>query len=135
MGENMNRKSHYALMAATAFASGVFGTALTAQGQISLTGSTYGQEFDSLPSAGSFTWTDNSTIPGWFVARATGAGVTTAGTGSSNSGGLYSYGSVDDPERSLGTVGSSNNNFAYGAWFTNNTGATIDTLTIGYTGE
>jgi hypothetical protein len=54
--------------------------------QVSLTtsGTPYTQSFDTLPGSGSATWTNNSTIPGWFHAR-TGTGTTlVANDGSSN---------------------------------------------------
>jgi len=54
--------------------------------QVSLTtsGTTYTQSFDTLPGSGSATWTNTSTIPGWFHAR-TGTGTTlVANDGSSN---------------------------------------------------
>ncbi|HET9765629.1 MAG TPA: hypothetical protein VFS60_02205, partial [Thermoanaerobaculia bacterium] len=60
--------------------------ALPAAAQVSLTtlGSPYTQNFDTLLTSGSTTWTNNSTIPGWFHAR-TGTGITiVANDGSSN---------------------------------------------------
>ena len=42
------------------------------------------QNFDTLPSSGSATWVNNTTIPGWYHAR-TGTGATiVADTGSTN---------------------------------------------------
>src|SRR5688572_24212284 len=81
-----------------------------ALGQVSLTtfGTTYSQPFDTLPASGSATWTNNSTIPGWFHAR-TGTGTTIVATdGSVNAGNLYSYGSGTATDRALGSLGSGN---------------------------
>jgi hypothetical protein len=116
---------------------------MDAFGQISLTGGAYSQNFDTLPIAGDFTFTNNTTIPGWYVARSNGpaAGVTRASDGSGGAGftgGLYSFGTTGNGERALGSVGSgTTGHFAYGAQFVNNTGAgnIIDSITITYTGE
>lgn len=108
--------------------------------QVSLTtlGTPYTQSFDSLPASGSATWTNNSTIPGWFHAR-TGTGTTiVANNGSSNAGNLYSYGTGTATDRALGSVGSGNaavGNLFWGVRLQNNTGATITALDVSYTGE
>ena len=108
--------------------------------QVSLTtlGVPYTQNFDTLPTSGSTTWTNNSNIPGWFHAR-TGTGTTiVANHGSSNAGNLYSYGTGTATDRALGSVGSGNaaiGNLFWGVRLQNNTGATITALDISYTGE
>ncbi|HKH48024.1 MAG TPA: ExeM/NucH family extracellular endonuclease [Thermoanaerobaculia bacterium] len=108
--------------------------------QVSLTtlGTPYTQSFDSLPATASATWTNNSTIPGWFHAR-TGTGTTiVANNGSSNAGNLYSYGTGTATDRALGSVGSGNvavGNLFWGLRLQNNTGATITQLDVSYTGE
>jgi predicted extracellular nuclease len=109
----------------------------------------YTQNFDTLPASGSATWTNNSTIPGWFHAR-TGTGTTiVANNGSSNAGNLYSYGCTDavapcnvtpnaTTDRALGSLGSGNagiGNLFWGVRLQNNTGSTITQLDISYTGE
>src|SRR5215216_7169314 len=64
----------------------------------------YTQSFDTLPMSGTATWTNNSTIPGWFHAR-TGTGTTiVANDGVSNAGNLYSYGTGIDTDRALGSI-------------------------------
>jgi uncharacterized repeat protein (TIGR01451 family) len=111
-----------------------------ARAQVSLTtlGTPYTQSFDTLPPSGSATWTNNSTIPGWFHAR-TGTGTTiVANDGSSNAGNLYSYGTGTATDRALGSVGSGNaaiGNLFWGVRLQNNTGATITSLAVSYTGE
>lgn len=108
--------------------------------QVSVTtiGTGYTQNFDTLPASGSATWTNNSTIPGWFHAR-TGTGTTiVANDGSSNAGNLYSYGTGTATDRALGSVGSGNaaiGNLFWGVRLQNNTGSTITSLNVSYTGE
>jgi hypothetical protein len=86
----------------------------------------------------SATWTNNSTIPGWYHAR-TGTGTTiVANDGSSNAGNLYSYGTGTATDRALGSVGSGNTavgNLFWGVRLQNNTGATITSLDVAYIGE
>lgn len=112
----------------------------TISAQISVTtlGTPITENFDTLPATGSATWTNNSTIPGWFHAR-TGTGTTiVANNGSSNAGNLYSYGTGTDAERALGSLGSGNaaiGNLFWGVRLQNNTGMTITSLEVTYTGE
>jgi len=114
--------------------------ALPARGQVSLTalGTASTQNFDTLPSTGSATWTNNSTILGWYHAR-TGTGTTiVANDGTNNAGNLYSYGTGTNTDRALGSVGSGNaaaGSFFYGVRLQNNTGSTIGSLDVSYTGE
>jgi hypothetical protein len=110
-----------------------------ASAQISITTSgTTTQTFDTLPASGSATFTDNSTIPGWYAQR-TGTGTTiVAGDGSNNAGNLYSYGTGTAIERALGSVGSGNaaqGSFAWGVQFQNNSGNILDFGILSYTGE
>lgn len=101
---------------------------------IALTGTPYTQDFDSLASSGSA----ETTLPaGWaFLETGSNANATyAAGTGSSNSGNTYSFGAAGSGERAFGMLLSGSLTPSIGASFTNDTGATITTLTIGYTGE
>jgi predicted extracellular nuclease len=106
-------------------------------GALSLS-SAYRQNFNSLIRSGSTTWTNGSTLSGFFSAR-TGTGTSiVANDGLSNSGNLYSYGTTSSTDRALGSVGSDNNaagSFLWGARFFNDTGSTISTLYINYAGE
>jgi uncharacterized protein len=108
--------------------------------QVSLTtlGTPSTQNFDTLPASGSATWTNNSTLPGWFHAR-TGTGTTiVANDGSSNAGNLYSYGTGTATDRALGSLGTGNaaiGNLFWGVRLQNNTGARITSLDVSYTGE
>ncbi len=95
--------------------------------------SSHSQNFDSLLNSGTNnTWTDDSTIDGWYSNRPT----YNAGTGSNNTGALYSFGSASAIDRALGSVASgSTGTIFYGARFLNNTASTISTLNINYVGE
>ncbi|GAB3898341.1 hypothetical protein GCM10028803_17630 [Larkinella knui] len=108
---------------------------LSATAQVSLTSSslTYTQDFNSLATAGtSNVWANNSTIPGWLSSRA----VLIAGTGSSTTGGLYSFGSSGATDRAIGSVASgSTTTIYYGLVLVNNTGSAVTSLQITYTGE
>ena len=101
----------------------------------------YTQGFDSLPSTGTtFTWTDNSTILGWYAANSGSVSFNPAGVsnGSTTTGKLYSFGSSGSSDRALGSIGSSSSNaggFYYGVAITNDTGVTINAVTVSYTGE
>jgi hypothetical protein len=92
----------------------------------------YSQSFDSLAAAGSGNpWTDDGTIAGWYSTRSS----YNAGTGSSTTGSLYSFGSSGSSERALGSVASGGAAIHYGARFVNDTPATIDSISVAYTGE
>ena len=107
-----------------------------AAGTVSLTtlGSAYTEDFNTLASSG----TANTTIPnGWeFSESGTNANTTyRAGTGSDNTGDTYSFGATSNTERAFGGLRSGSLVPLIGAQFTNNTGATITSLDIVYTGE
>ena len=111
-----------------------------AEAQISLTtlGGPATQNFDALPVSGSVIWANSSTVAGWYHAR-TGTGTTiVANNGSSNAGNLYSYGTGTATDRALGSLGSGNaavGNLFWGIRLQNNTGATITSFDVSYTGE
>ncbi|MDF5707991.1 MAG: Calx-beta domain-containing protein [Nostoc sp. S4] len=95
---------------------------------------TYSQNFNSLVSFGtSIPWVDDSTISGWYATRTT----YNAGSGTNNTGGLYSFGtSTTALDRALGSIASaSTGTIHYGLRLQNNTGSTITQLLVGYTGE
>src|SRR5687767_12903013 len=84
--------------------------ALSAQATLTSSAATYTQSFDSLANAGTAnTWTDNSTLAGWYAYRArventvaappiaalyTTATSYRADTGAGNTGAHYSFGSA-----------------------------------------
>jgi hypothetical protein len=94
------------------------------------------QNFNTLPSTNGAS--DNATfvsaLPGWaFVNSNT---VRQVGTGSSNTGAIYSFGAASDPERALGGVASGGTNSqAWGVCITNATTAPYEQITVEYMGE
>jgi len=124
---------------ATGVASAVVGsTSFWDAGSVSLTvlGAAYTQNFNTLATSG----TTNTSLPtGWDLFE-TGTstrnnGAYAASTGSDNAGDVYSFGAANDPERAYGTLLSGTLTPTIGAQFTNNTGGTITSLAISYTGE
>ena len=100
---------------------------------VSLTGPTYTQDFNTLALSG----TSGIVPAGWlFSESGTNANtIYTAGTGSGNAGDTYSFGAASNTERAFGGLQSGSLNPTIGAAFTNNTGGTITSLAINYTGE
>lgn len=100
---------------------------------------TYGTTFDNLSST---SWTNNSTMPGWSLLRgdtfATAAAVTSLviGTGSSNTGAVYSFGAAAAADRALGSLGS---NTTGAHWYllglSNGSAGAFDSFTLRYDGE
>ena len=111
----------------------VASTALAAPISLTTLGLGYTQDFDTLASTG----TSSSLPTGWeFSESGTNANATySAGTGSSNTGETYSFGATASTERAFGGLLSGNLIPTIGAAFSNNTGATIASLAIAYTGE
>ncbi len=111
-------------------------TVSTSNGQISINNSSfnYTQDFNTLASTGSI----NTTVPtGWnFVETGTNANATyNTGTGSSTTGDTYSLGTAADIDRALGTLRTGTLISTIGVQFQNNTGSTINSITLTYTGE
>ncbi len=107
-------------------------SALTNNGAITSFGTPLTETFNTLAASGTnVAWTDNSTIAGWYASRT----AYNAGTGSSNTGALYSLGTAAG-DRALGSVASgSTNEIYFGVRFVNSTGGTITSLDISYVGE
>ena len=107
-----------------------------AAGTISLTAldTAYSQDFDTLANAGSA----NTAVPtGWdfFESGANANGAYRAGDGSLTTGDTYSFGATGSTERAFGGLFSNALLPTIGAQFTNNTGGTITSLAVTYTGE
>jgi hypothetical protein len=107
---------------------------------VSLTtsGAAYTQDFDTLSNVAGST-TNVLTITGWFMTE-TGGGARdneqyAVDTGSSNTGDTYSYGAAGSTERALGGLLSGTLIPLFGGCFTNDSGATISSLGVAYTGE
>lgn len=132
------RRLSATVMAALACAAALATAPAVAQVSLNALDVASSQSFDTLPSSGSATWVNNSTIPGWYYAR-TGTGTTiVADSGSGTGGNLYSYGSPAASDRALGSVGSGGTaagNFFWGVRLQNNTGGTITSLDVSYHGE
>lgn len=99
----------------------------------------YAQDFNSLPVSESSTWANGTFyIPGWTVHRTSTTTSLLVGTGSSNLGGLYSFGTSGSADRALGAISSgsaSGGQFAWGLLIENNTGLAITALNVSFTGE
>jgi len=101
-------------------------------------GSASTQDFNTLSSTAGST-TNNLTITGWYLTESGGGARDNeqyaVDTGGSNTGDTYSYGAAANTERALGALRSGTLISLYGACFTNNTGSTVTSLEIAYTGE
>jgi hypothetical protein len=124
---------------ATGQSSGLYAEAFFTDGvpppvSLATLGSAYTQNFNSL----SLTGTLNTVTPdGWTFLEAGSSANTTyaAGTGSDNAGNTYSFGPASNVDRAFGGLLSGSVVPSVGASFVNNTGATITSLAISYTGE
>ena len=115
-----------------------------AQAQVNLTfaSATYTQNFDGLPNSGTPTWTDNTTLAGWYASNASGSISTqtySIGNGSGTAGGHYSFGTTSATDRAFGnltTATAPNTTLYMGLRLKNNDASkTITSITIRYTGE
>lgn len=122
------RKLYFLLVCVTA----MFCTVTHAQINLSALNTAYTQDFNTLAATGT-----SSTVPaGWvFLENGLTTGVYTAGTGSSGTGDTYSFGAAGNTDRAFGSLLSGSVTPTLGAAFTNNTGSTVTTLTVSYTGE
>jgi hypothetical protein len=107
-----------------------------ARAQVVFTGTQITQNFDSLAAgAGPTTFTNNSTLLGWYADQTNYIG----DDGNSTTTGLYSYGVAASSERALGgfTKGGTITVINYGVQILNTSGYTIDLNNVGisYTGE
>lgn len=99
----------------------------------------YFQDFDGLgdQDATSYTFVDDSTIPGWHANSEemdTNSDEYFGSDGSENGGEVYSYG--NDADRALGYLGSGGNDYTnFGVVFRNTSGGAINTINISYVGE
>jgi endonuclease I len=104
----------------------------------------YTQDFNTLTSG---TWTDNSSLTGWYARTDLTASVASyaANTGSTTTAGLYAFGVAGTnplSDRALGWgisnayTGSAGTGKAYVGWrLKNNTGSTITSITVTWAGE
>lgn len=103
------------------------------------------QNFNTLPTSGTQAITTpfelsaspvNATgMGGWYVSKVGGTIANLiGGTGSGNTGGAYNFGATSATDRCLGALASTNIP-RLGVLLTNNTGSTLTTFTITFTGE
>ncbi len=93
----------------------------------------YAENFDSLAQAG-----NSSTTPTAWTRAETGSSANTtytANNGASTTGDTYSYGTTGQTDRALGGLRTGTLVPTVGAFYRNNTGATVNALEISYTGE
>lgn len=123
---------------------------VTPSGEIAYTGGAYAQNFDTLPSAGTFTLGSagpvgldeapiNATgLGGWSLAKYAGSGSVAlfrVDAGTSTSGSVYSYGTSGAGDRALGALSSGSTVPRFGVMLINSTGRTITEFSLSYTGE
>jgi uncharacterized repeat protein (TIGR01451 family) len=110
-----------------------------ASAQVSLTtpGTAYTQNFNTLGNNNgtSYTWTNNSTLTGWYATRST----YQASRGGSATGNLKSYGPDGNSDRALGSIATGGTGgtgtIRYGVRLANNTGGALSSFSIAFTGE
>ena len=128
----------------------VLALAALGHAQVSYTGGSYAQNFDTLPASGTFTLSGTGPfaldgapvgaagLSGWSFAKYAGTGANAiflVSTGTNNAGGVYSFGAAAAPERALGSLGSGGVASRFGVALVNNTGGTVTQFTLSYTGE
>ncbi|MBX2974360.1 MAG: hypothetical protein KF797_14790, partial [Flavobacteriales bacterium] len=116
----------------------------SAQHSIAAGGTDYTQDFDALTTG---TWTDNSTLAGWYARTDATTSITTYGanTGATTTAGLYAFGIAGTNPLTDRALGYAPTNAYFGAtgvgkgylgWrLGNNTGSDITSLTVTWTGE
>jgi hypothetical protein len=98
--------------------------------------SAYSENFNSLPASSSRSWSNNSTINGWYAYNSGATpGTVVANSGSLTTKGLKSFGSAGDADRALGGVNIAGGQTYYGIRIKNTTGTTIKRFVISYTLE
>lgn len=106
--------------------------------------STYSEDFNSLPqhaSSQEVAWSDNSTLPNWFAENEDSETLNiryggTRHTGGSSERGLYSYGDRNVSDMALGVITrDASGDITYGVKYHNQSGETINSVTVTYTGE
>jgi len=111
-----------------------------AVGQISLDATgTYTENFNGLPNILSTSWTNNTTLTGWYAFEEdanTPPTNITVNNGSFSAGSLYSYGVVDSTDRALGSLASGGTDEqTFGLLLQNNTGGNLTSIDIAFTIE
>jgi hypothetical protein len=123
---------------------------VAAQAQVLLSGGlTYSQNFDTLATSSTTaqpSWTDNSTLLGWYARRAATTSTGPYGSftyatlrlsaGENNSGSMYDYGTFSSTDRALGSIGSGTiKSNAFGVEIKNDRAVAVTLDSISYNGE
>jgi len=101
---------------------------------IAATNTAYSENFDTLDSTG----TQGGSTPAAWTLDENGAAanaIYTISNGAGTTGDTYSLGTTATADRAFGTLASNALQSTIGAFYANNTGTTITTLSIAYTGE
>ncbi len=115
---------------------------LMAQTSVGTFGTPILQDFNTLTPAG--TWTNNSTLSGWYARTDATSNITTFGlnTGSTTTAALYSFGSTSASDRAFGFAasngftGAASTGKGYMGWrILNTTGQVVTSITINWDGE
>ncbi|NDA61344.1 MAG: hypothetical protein EBX50_04805 [Chitinophagia bacterium] len=108
-------------------------------------GFVYSQNFDSLPVSINYSLPNKgpfsfqappisiNSLAGWFFLQVNGTAAQagwTAGSGTSTNHGIYSSGAANNKERSLGSLSSSGGSYVFGLILINQTGKTLNQLSI-----
>lgn len=122
------------------FISCTISTFSIAQTSVSALDNAVTENFDGLPSTGSVTkWVQDNTVPGWYAYETSPHIIAVdllPDSGTQNSGRMYSYGRAGSSDRCLGSLASgSTNKLGYGWRLKNNTGKTVTSVTVNFTGE
>jgi hypothetical protein len=115
-------------------------------GQVSINNlaTTYTEDFNSLPqnaSSQEVAWADNSTLSNWYAENAESETLNirfggTRHTGGSSERGLYAYGDRNVSDMALGVITRDlSGDITYGVKYQNQSGQTINSVTVSYTGE
>lgn len=125
-------------------------TAISLQAQVLLSsGTSYQQDFNALagPPKTKASWTNNTTLPGWYAARETGTNVPhfksyRIASGDMKNGWIYSFGSSTNAgrnpssDRAFGAIATaSTGTIAFGVRFQNDTRQVMTNFTMTYAGE
>ncbi len=119
--------------------------ALHAQFSISAASTNYTQDFNTLASSGTgLAWSNNTTLTGWYARTDSTATISTynTNTGGTTTASLCSFGTASNSDRALGYAptnaffGASGLRRGFIGWrLKNNTGASIASITVTWTGE
>lgn len=97
----------------------------------------YSESFDTLPASGvgnAFTWTNDSTLPGWYTLNAANYYVTDGSVQAGTGPRVYSFGTGTNTDRALGALSTATIVY-YGVTLKNDTSQPITELDVSYTGE